>query len=270
MRIQNISGQDGTFTLGNRTRSIAALDVLEIPDNEENYIDALAHAARGTLRIIEAPQSFGVALQSVPPRGIVKFTGNTSNGNTITLAGNVFAFAADADSVSAGQIWVAAAGTAAASAEALAEAIAANPELGLKAYEFTLSAVPHVIVVDEAKVTGSGLTLAKSGANIAVSGATFDDGSYGAGGRVVFYSHTVTAAEAAAQVVFIPTKLDNFAVKIIQFWGGSSKRPITDFDGAIEQTQGCLAILSNGTNDLAEDDTISILLVETNAEQSGG
>lgn len=116
----------------------------------------------------------GTPVDAVAATGIVTFSGAVSDGDTVTIGADVYEFDTDS-SVTSGNIAVDVSGgaTAPAAVTALAAAITASDTQGVGGVD---GAGDTVDLTADVKGAAGNLALAKSGTNIAVSGATLTGG----------------------------------------------------------------------------------------------
>lgn len=228
MQVKNISGK--TLYIGLpapykgkelANNAIATFENLpEIENAVRTYITA------GTLELVSGPTD-GVTTQAVtnPAWGLVKFAhGGAANDETVTINGTVFRWddsAANAEIATPGCTYVGAAADDEVAAAAFIVAVntktattgvRAEPLIAVGADTHVLlravgGTAAQILAGTVAVQTGANYTLAESGTNQSVSGATFFNGSLGKDADTVFLTYTVTAANVTDTIWAIPTGL---------------------------------------------------------------
>lgn len=196
--------------------------------NPEIYKYALDWQARGILQIIAGPlgQLYDAAADQ-PAFGTVVVSGTTTNTTyTVTINGQVFQYASDptGNSVlgaynsnlsSTANVWAGAGAAQATAAATLVTAItnfaANNPSFPVSASPvYTPSAGSSYIALsasalNDVVVPAVAITLSSAGTNLAVSGATLANGTYGGAVRNIRSSYTVTAGDVTNGYINLPT-----------------------------------------------------------------
>ncbi len=270
MKIKNISGAVGFFTLAGRSRELAANEELVIPDTMENFNDAHNLQMQGLLTITESPARIGaVALAGRPTIGFFKITGAVANGDEVTIGDYTFLWAATAPDLAADEYYVAAGDTEATAATELAAAINASfAETGLRAVVATHDSNAYVYVTQESltnprepfSVTGADVTLTKSGDNIAVSAATSRNGEAGRSGRLAALVHDVLAADVTNTGLALATPFREG--RLLSFMITRAGVPLYTWDGAVTVDDGFVVVQDSGEVALEAADVITALVQE--------
>lgn len=277
MIVKNITGEARYFGFGRATfvrgRLLEDQATYTLPDNDPVVMAAVqGYVAQGFMSIVEGPQDAALlASTNIPANGWVQINGVTLAHETVTVAGQVFEFAADPGSAVLGEynsnltlttsVWAGVAAAASASATSLAAAINhLTDDLGVVAGTPVLWDTGKYVIplfATDGTVSYTGLTLAKSGVNLVVSGTTFATGVQGPGRKTLFTSRTITAADVTLTYVLITTGWNSVSNAIV------SARAST---GIPKAWTGAL-VLSGGTimldgGNLAADDVFSIFAQE--------
>jgi hypothetical protein len=280
MIVKNITGESRYFGFGRATfvrgRLLAANATYSIPDNDPVSMAAVqAFVAAGELQIVEGPANNAVlASSNLPAAGYIRVTGTATNNDTVTVAGQVFEFKADPGSAVLGKynsglsnaayLWAGAGAAAATAAAHLVTAINANSDdLNVVAgtavlYDTGVYVIP--LYAKDGTVTYTGLTLAKSGTNLAVSGTVFAAGVQGPARKTLFTTRAVVAADATAGVIVIATgwaSVSNVLV-VLRTAAGAAKA----WDGKATLSGGNIVLDNTGSTDFADTDVFSVFAQE--------
>lgn len=277
MIVKNISGETRYFGFtrhkGARGRSLANNATATLPDNNPEVMQTVMnYVTAGVMQIVEGPaQNALVASVNTPANGTITASGAVSNADFVTVSGLKFKFAADPGDVSATvgtysailvAYWAGAGAAAAVAAGTLRTALVANaaatgivadPVITLGSSTFIpLRAASGVIAT-------TGLTLVKSGTNLAVSGATLTAGASNGAKRSANISHAATAGEVSAGIMFLPTALNSISVFNVQVLRAGVTLA---WDGAAIAKGGTLVLDNSGSADWAAADVIVVFAQE--------
>ena len=277
MIVKNVSGETRYFGFVSRGhvgpnyvrgRSLANNATATLPDNDADTLAKVQqYVAAGVLQIVSGPASAAVeGSVNSPAAGWVSITtGGTSSGDTVTIAGQVFKWAADPGSGVLGTFyaslnarWAGANSATLATAAGTFVTAVNNAKIGVVADPATLIGTPIYVPLRAANgvIDNTGLTLVKSGANIAVSGATFAAGNNGVNRQQAIISYTAVAGDVSAGFVLIPTALPNIGtvtVKVI-----TSAGAVKAWDGAATIIGSTVEVDNSGSTDFAATDVITV------------
>ena len=279
MIVKNISGESRYFGFVQRGRTgpgvsgqtLANNATATLPDGDAAILATVQrYVAAGVMSIVQGPSDITLlGSVNLPAVGYVLGTGAVADADFVTVCGLKFVFANDPGTGVLGKYYAALsgywAGDGAAQATALATLKTAinynSAAIGVSA-ETVVSVGTAVFLPVRANsgvVATTGLTLVKSGANLAVSGATLKAGISGVSSKTVVASHVVLAAEVTATAVVIATALPSISRFIVQVIKAGA---IKAWDGTVTVT-GATIVLSVGTATLLEaDDVITIFAQE--------
>jgi hypothetical protein len=236
MIVKNVSGYTAIFNLGRKSTELEDKATWILPDDDMAvFRDARRYEESGHLDILEGPEfKQSLASRTLPAWGTVTFSGTGIAEDTITIDGVVFELDGADPPVAAtpGNTPVEIGATAAETAENLADAVNADSAIGVKA---SFDAGVVYLYHKTNGVDGSSVTLAKDCSAAAVSGATLEDGTYGAAlGTVVA---TVEAADTGATVV---TGLSSITHAFVQL--KSALGVVKSFTGTVTYADGVIII----------------------------
>lgn len=251
MIIQNATGRTTIFKLGRRSNELASGATWAVPDDDaEVFRDARRLEEAGHLIIIEAPADKQIlGSRTLPANGTITFSGVGTEDDTIVIGGRTYELSADS-SIAAGNVEVVIGGTAAETAENLADAINGD------ALQTLVKAVDVGAVVYLAHKTngvdGSGVALDASGSSAAAaSGATLTDGLYGSP-----FGAVIATVAADGNDVVLNTGLAAISHFLIQVRDASNT--IKPYTGVVTVEGGVL--IADENTEIANTDLVTFIV----------
>lgn len=259
MKIKNVSGATLTFKAGKRTYSLENNATTVVDETTDSLADVIREVEGGNLELVGAP---ALAHYSGTParHGYVSVDLNTVvDGNSITIAGEVFEF--DDDDTVTGDNTAVDIGTGSPShatiAARLKTAVNANSVLsaiGLVADDIiTLSSTNAKLILKATGSTAIGdITISKSGSPVTLASAV-------AAADAAGYRAVVVKATATGTTLLLSTGLDQVydAFVIVRTAAGARKA----YDGAVTIGNGFLYFDASGDVDLANTDVVTAFVV---------
>lgn len=259
MKIKNVSGATLTFKAGKRTYSLENNATTVVDETTDALADVIREVEGGNLELVGVP---ALAHYSGTParHGYVSVDLNTVvDGNSITIAGEVFEF--DSDATVTGDNTAVDISTGSPShatiAARLKTAVNANSVLsaiGLVADDIiTLSSTNAKLILKATGSTAIGdITISKSGSPVTLASAV-------AAADAAGYRAVVVKATATGTTLLLSTGLDQVydAFVIVRTAAGARKA----YDGAVTIGNGFLYFDASGSTDLANTDVVTAFVV---------
>lgn len=274
MIIKNISGESRYFGFGTkaRGRTLANNATATLSDNEPSVLAEVQHyVEQGYLELVSGPASAQVVGGgTTPAAGYILVTDAVADNDTVTIAGQVFKFANAPTGPVLGTYyasltarWAGDGAAAATAAGTLVTAINNVTTLNVKAAPAYQHVSGDYVIPLKAKnnsASNTGLTLAASGAGLAVSAETMTAGANQAARRTLIVRHTVTADEVEAALVVVETGFPAVTFFLAQVRDDTGKSK--SWDGTIGSSGGAVILSDAGAVNLEEDDTIQLIACE--------
>ncbi len=276
MIVKNISGESRYFAWiprgrlnaqGVRGQTLANNATATLPDNDPDVLKKVQeYSDAGVLQIMQGPSDITL-LSSVnlPASGYVKGTGAVADNDYVTIAGLKFKWANDPGSGVLGKLytdyyWAGDGAVQATALDTLKDAVNYNTATTGIVAEDTVAIGADVYLPLRAvagNVATTGLTLVKSGANLAVSGATLAAGVQGGAKPTALIKRTCAVADVTAGLIVIATALPSISNFIIQV--KTSAGAIKAWDGVAAVAGSTFVIDNSGNTDWADTDVITII-----------
>lgn len=276
MIIKNVSGETRYFGFGRGTRgrTMANNGTSTVPDNDPFVYGLVqSYVAQGILQVISVPEELTLAASSnTPAYGFLQLNGAAADNDTFTVAGMAFEFENDPGSAVLGAYnanltdaaykWAGDGAAAATAAGTLRTAINANTATtGIVAdaavqYDTGLYLIP-LRRADGNPATGS-IALAKSGVNLAVSGATLAAGVTSAVVKQVSKVITVTAGDVTLASILVASGLT--AITSVNVSVLAATGIVKAWNGATLISGGNVVLNNVGNSDWADTDVINVTI----------
>jgi len=267
MKVKNISGTDQYFRFGKRGLSIADQAIAEIASDNNPYAedeqaeafrDALNYASLSLIEIVEGPQQVRhQGGKSGSAYGWIYFSGQPTDGEKVTVGNTVYAFTDGTYTPTADEVGITIGASATADITALKTAVNDNADSDVVAGDI-VNDILSVSAVEEGS-DGNTIPLLSTVTASTLSGATLANGYLGAVITPVYFTHTVTAAEAAASDVIVPTGLESISSYMITQTVDASSTIQFPAAGTLAINNGTL-VFDNAANDYAVDDVLTIVV----------
>jgi len=262
MTIKNITGATYTFKIGKRSFVLADQATTVADEDTVAIQDAVREANAGNIQIITEPSIVQLAqyFAGTPAReGYVAVDLNTVvDGNTITIAGEVFEF--DSNSTVSGSNTPIDIATGSPSHAVIAARLqtAVNADtvlqgIGLVAGEIlTITSTNAKLILKATNpnhLIGS-ITISKSGSPITLATAVAASAS-------VAYKQSISNTTAAGTTMLINTGLTTITTYVISVV--SSAGVVKNYDGTVVASGGFLYLNAAGAVDLASGDVVTVI-----------
>jgi len=256
MKIKNISGQTQTIQVGNKAlQTIANNATATFDDDPQSVADAQSLSRKGIIQILDGPGASALAASvDVPLSRTLKITGAITDGQTVTINGEVFE-ADDDDSVTEGNTLVDMGAGVTDFLDNLAVAITANAVLSAD----DLQIVPRGVVTVTADTNEFLVVSSISGTAITAS-ETLANGSWAASVAAIevpTYDRSVRIVTAGGTTLTVNTGLSSVVDATVRV--KSSTGVFVPYDGKMIIGGGIVYLDASGDNDIANG---SIVLVE--------
>lgn len=275
--LKNLTSSTKFFYLGDKIRGVnlAAGQTKTVSINNDSLAWIQQHVQDGLLQLVGgSPLSMSLGSFDTPVFGEIIVTGNTSNGEYVNVVTPLtelrFVFAASAAGLTSAQRWVAAAGTAAASAAALRTAInAESVALGVVAdAPVVVGSAYHVLVRSTVPGVYAATSFALTGVSGALSRNAFTNACYGRNAQCYLNTHTINETDETNEYVALPTGMTDVKDIVVTF--RTAAGVFVPFDGSFKQGGGSLYLFPGTDTTFVEGAILTVMATSGASQKHNG